>query len=166
MAPIEPDNQRTVPALLYVIAAVLLVGRIVWLALPDKDNEDHTSLVQWTPLSRAQAAAERTHKPILYDFSAAWCGPCRQMEREVFADPGMAGEINRRVIAVKVTDRQREDGVNKPDIAMLQRRYGVEVFPTLVVAGEDGAQRVRMEGFRGREAFASLLRNATRTPLR
>jgi thiol:disulfide interchange protein len=165
MARIEPENQRTVPPLLYIVAAVLLVARIVYLALPEKKEVDHT-LVQWTPLSRVQALAARTHKPILYDFSAAWCGPCRQMEKEVFSNAALAAEINRRVIAVKITDRQREDGMNKPEIATLLRRYGVEVFPTLVVAGENGAQRMRMEGFRGREAFASLLRNATRTPLR
>jgi thioredoxin-related protein len=74
--------------------------------------------------------------------------------------------VNRAVVAVKVIDRKQEDGVNPSDVAMLQRRYSVNAFPTLIVADANGTERGRMEGYRGREAFASLLRNASRTPVR
>jgi thiol:disulfide interchange protein len=165
MARTEVVNQRAIPVWLPAIAAVLLIARIVVLQLPEK-KDDVKSLVEWTPISRAVKLAATTHRPILYEFSAAWCGPCREMEKQVFADPAMAAQINRRFVAVRVVDRKQEDGVNVPEVALLQRRYGVEAFPTLVIAEANGAERRRMEGFRGREAFASLLRNASRTPVR
>jgi thiol:disulfide interchange protein len=165
MARTDIVNQRAIPIWLPAAAAVLLIARIVVLQLPDK-TDDAKSLVQWTPISRAASLAAGTHRKVLYDFSAAWCGPCREMEKKVFADPAMAAQINRAFVAVKVIDRKQEDGVNAPDVALLQRRYGIEAFPTLVIAEASGAERLRMEGFRGREAFASLLRNASRTPVR
>ena len=69
---------------------------------------------------------------MLYVFSAEWCTVCASLE-EVLLDEGLVEILERRVIPVKVMDRERELGANPPEIAALQERYGVTGFPTMVL---------------------------------
>jgi len=61
-------------------------------------------------------------------------------------------------------DRVREDGRNPPDIAELQRRYEVSVFPTVVIAAPDGRLIAKHEGFRSPQALAEFLAEAAGVP--
>ncbi|MEA2336265.1 MAG: hypothetical protein QOE82_272, partial [Thermoanaerobaculia bacterium] len=89
--------------------------------------------------------------------SAEWCGPCHVLEREVFMDPSLADKINDRYIAVKVVDRQREEGSNSPDVQQLMDRYGVNAFPTIIIVSADGRVRDKVLGYTGRDKFAALI---------
>ncbi len=140
-----------------IAVVVLIVGRIVSSRYPVEKDVD---LVHWTPAGQATAAAMRLHRQIFYEFSAEWCGPCHQLEREVFMDPMMAAEINNRFIAVKVVDRQREDGRNIPSVQQIIDRYGVTAFPTVVIAAADGKVRERTVGYSGSGPFMSFLFHA------
>lgn len=150
-------DQRSVPLALFLIALTLVAARVaVQLRAGAPAKNGH--LVRW--LSPEEAARTAGDKPILYDFTADWCAPCHQLDAEVFRDPDLAREINERFVAVRVTDRQREEGRNTPAVAALQQRYGVRGFPTVVFADASGRERSRMEGFGGRAEFERVLRSA------
>jgi thioredoxin-related protein len=157
-------NQRTIPRVALVIAALLVVGRIAVELIPRRTSLSHEthSLVQWVPLEDAKSRAAQSHKMILYEFSAAWCGPCQMMEREVFADARLATRINTEFVPVHVVDRQQEEGSNPPDVDGVQRLYGVRAFPTLVVADANGSLIGRVEGYGGPDAFEHFI-DAPRT---
>ena len=150
----DRSKQRALPIWLPIVVALLIAARIVSWKYPVKSDVD---LVHWTDSEMASALAMRSHRPILYEFSAEWCGPCHMLEREVFMDPDLAASINGRYIAVKVVDRQREDGHNAAGVQQLLERYGVNAFPTIVIAAGDGKVRDRIVGYPGREQFAHFI---------
>jgi thiol:disulfide interchange protein len=106
--------------------------------------------VRWRTLASAVEEARVTRKPLLYDFSADWCGPCRRMQREIFADPQAAADLEARFVPVRVLDRTREEGHNPAWVDSLEARFAVNAFPTLIVE-RAGARPLRIEGYMGRD---------------
>jgi len=150
----DRNKQRALPIWLVILALLLIVARVVSLKYPVTADAD---LVRWAPIEIASAAALRSHRPIFYEFSAAWCGPCHLLEREVFMDPDLAAKINSRYIAVKVVDRRQEDGHNDPAVQQLMDRYSVSGFPTVVIAAADGQPRDKVLGYHGRDEFEAFI---------
>ena len=148
------SSQRALPLWLPVAVAALIVARVISSRFA---VHSPVELVRWVPVERAERLASMTRKPVLYEFSAAWCGPCHQLENEVFRDARLAALINEKFIPVKVVDRQRETGKNPPDVARLQSSYKVRAFPTIVVV-QGGRAPVTLVGYRGQAHFEEFLR--------
>ncbi len=149
-------SQSQLPPVLFwiLLAAVLL--RVVTGVM---DGGSAVGLVRWQPREKAAALAKTSGKPILYDFTAAWCAPCKLVDRD-WEDPALAEQVNGAFIPARVVDRTREEGRNPPEIAELQRRYEIAGFPTLVAAAPDGRLIAKIDGYRGKEAMMQFLEEA------
>lgn len=155
-----PQSQsRLSPVLAWILLAAVLF-RIVTAVMNRDTGEDSVGLVQWQPRERAVALAKASGKPILYEFGAAWCGPCKLLDRD-WADPTVAAKVNGAFVPARITDRQREDGRNPEDIAELMRRYEIVGFPAVVAAAPDGHLLGKLEGYTGKERLMRFLENPT-----
>ncbi len=152
------DSARALPRILWVVLAALLAARFGF-ALWERSHPPRVyDRVAWLEPMDGIESARLHRRPILYDFTAEWCGPCKALERDVFSDRQSAAEIGTMFIPAKVLDRQREDGANNAVVDSLQHRFAVEGFPTLLAATDDGEELGRLVGFHGRDATRDSLR--------
>jgi len=143
-----PGSTRRDPIVLLAVAALLLVARVTLAVYETKNPVERPSLVRWVPADSAEVISHASQRPIMYEFGAEWCGPCKLMEKEVFADSKSSGMIDRLVVPVKIVDRSREEGRNAPWVDSLMQTHHVEAFPTLVMVS-NGATLDRQEGYPG-----------------
>lgn len=156
--PAGSQSRLSSTLLLVLVAAALF--RIVTTAMDKGRDGTAVGLVRWTAAESAAATARAAGKPILYDFTAQWCGPCKMLDADGWADAKVAALVNDAFVPARVVDRAREDGRNPPWIDELQRRYGVNAFPTLVVAAPDGKQIAVARGYSGKQKLTEFLEGA------
>jgi thiol:disulfide interchange protein len=157
-APFPRSQSRLSPVLFWALLAAVVL-RIVTGVMDRGGPDGGVGLVHWQPREKAIALAQASGKPILYDFTAAWCAPCKLVDHD-WEDPALAEQVNSGFIPARVVDRAREEGRNAPEVAELQRRYEIVGFPTIVAAASDGRLIAKIDGYRGREAMAQFLEEA------
>ena len=117
-------------------------------------------IVKWRPVAAGEAEAKKTGKPVLYFFTAAWCGPCHLLEEQVFSRKDVADQIAKDFVPIVVRDRMRETGTNSPEMLALADRYGLRGFPTLIVSRPGFDKGITMEGWDGPAASIEFLKVA------
>ena len=90
----------------------------------------------------------KSSTPVLVDFSAVWCGPCKMLEPVV---KELAGEWQGSIKVVKI------DVDHNPNIAM---KYQVMGVPTLLMF-QGGEPKERVVGFKPKRALQGTFKKYT-----
>lgn len=126
----------------------------------------HASQLRWhTKYSEALQVAKKENKPLLLFFTGSdWCGWCKKIESEVFADPEFVKMAGSRFVFVEL-----DFPMNKMlplDVAdqnaQLKHKFGITGYPTIVIVNPDESF-VAESGYRpgGGKAYAEYLLSLT-----
>lgn len=102
---------------------------------------------------KAKAVALKDKKLLLLDFTATWCGPCRMMEKNTWADSSVKEWLEKNAIAIQV-DVDKDRAVSK--------QFKIRAMPTVVLftpkSGENEFDR--KVGYMGPTEVLSWLQGA------
>ncbi|HRI63582.1 MAG TPA: cytochrome c biogenesis protein CcdA [Polyangium sp.] len=100
----------------------------------------------------AYERAQREKRPLMVDFTADWCGACKEFAKHTFADPRVI-EKGANFIPLKFDATNDDD----PQVEQVKKKYNVVGLPTVVVFDSAGKERVRFTEFVPAERFLKAI---------
>jgi thioredoxin 1 len=94
----------------------------------------------------------KSKTPVLVDFWAEWCGPCRTLAPTIEAS------------AERYRDAVRVFKLNVDDSPSVAQRYHIRGIPTLILF-QNGVEKERLVGAVSQEAISSAIERYIRTAL-
>jgi thiol:disulfide interchange protein DsbD len=147
---ISPEGRSWRPFLVMRSAlGVVAVASLAFLLYPRQAPEK----LRFEPFdSDLLASAAVSRKPVLIDFSADWCIPCREMEHSTFVDPSVVSEAKRFVrmkANLTAQDKKTED---------LTSKFEIQGVPTTMLIDSSGKVLERKVGYIGPQEMLADLR--------
>jgi len=124
----------------YGVAVLLLVAGVAF-AIPKQELDG----VKWAKYhSSALAEARQSGKPVVIDFYADWCLPCKELDEKTFTDKKVMAELD-RFVRVKADLTIAGDEKTK----QLTQQYKIVGVPTIVFLDPSGQEvpGTRLTGF-------------------
>jgi thiol:disulfide interchange protein DsbD len=84
--------------------------------------------------AEAMSLARAQHRPVVVDFMADWCLPCREMDVRVFANPDVSEKL--RDFTLLRVDLSRED--EDASLGVVKAKYGVSTLPAVRIVSPGG----------------------------
>jgi thiol:disulfide interchange protein DsbD len=101
----------------------------------------------------AVADAKANERPLLIDFMANWCLPCKEFEVKVFSRPDVAREMQKHTL-LRVDLTHEEDD---PALTKLRKKYNAETLPAIRVVSPEGQLLGKTDEYIDADAFLRLL---------
>ena len=95
--------------------------------------------VEGKPFAEVLKRAKTEGKPVMLDVVAAWCGPCKIMDKTTFADASVVAWSKKSVVPARV-DAEKGEG------RKISARYQAFSFPTVLFLDGDGNEIDRLVG--------------------
>ena len=110
--------------------------------------------ITWlTDEETAVAQSKAEGRPMLIDFRAEWCGVCKDLERDTFADAAVRREAQRFVaLRADLTDDDDEK------VQAIRKKYKVDTLPVVVLFDASGKEVLRFNEFVKPARFSSALK--------
>ncbi len=131
-----------------LVSLIFAAGAVAYLAAPTADEIPSPKWIKGDSASLDAALA--SGKPVIVDFSATWCLPCKELDHFTFSDDRVI-TLSERFVMVSVDVTLSDD----PEGEKLKKRFGVSGVPTVLFFGADGNERadLRFVGFIDAETF-------------
>jgi len=129
-----------------IVIAAIILG--TWFLKPDSTSVEQMA---WQPYQEnIYSTAIKSGKPIIIDFYADWCIPCKEMDKITFTDPGvikLSDQFN--LLKVDLTSSA------SPEVIRLKDQFDIKGVPSILFIDKKGNEifELRTPGFEKPELF-------------
>jgi thioredoxin-related protein len=117
--------------------------------------------IQWLDWDTGMALAQRTGRPVLVDVYTDWCGWCKRMDRDVYANPEVREYLSSRFVTIKLDaeapDPAHYEGRDHTSITLAER-FKVTSYPMTIFLKSNGQHSINVPGYVPAEKFLTVLR--------
>ncbi len=134
------------------IVAIVTIVLGTWFLKPASTPADAMS---WQPYQEElYTAAIQSGKPIIIDFYADWCIPCKEMDKLTFTDSEII-ELSYQFQLFKVD----LTSASSPDVIQLRKKFSIKGVPSILFVDREGEEipSLRTLGFEKPELFLSKM---------
>ena len=118
--------------------------------------------IKWTyNINEGLAQAKKQGKPVMVDFMAVWCPPCKAMEDSTFSDRAVVEKAS-AFIPVRIDIDKQRDVASK--YGALARKYGGIGIPNILFMDADGTKLKHIVGYYGPRELIAAMDSALATP--
>jgi thiol:disulfide interchange protein len=129
-------NKLAKTVLLVVMLALFLIGAANCVI---REGETSESKVNWLyDWNEALSKAQNEDKPIMIDFYADWCVPCKRLDSDTYSDEALSAFLNDNFVSLK-------SNIAKSDLCA---NYDITAIPTIVFVSPEGTEIGRRVGYR------------------
>lgn len=148
------NNVRTFVFIKNWLAIIAIIAGTWFLKTEKADRIE----MQWQTYSLpAFESALEAKRPILLDFHADWCIPCKELNKYTFSDPEVIRlSQNFALFQIDLT------GKVTPEIQTLLEKYDIKGVPTIIFINRDGREieDLRLLGFEKADSFIRRMHRA------
>ncbi|MEP7376008.1 MAG: DUF255 domain-containing protein [Chitinophagaceae bacterium] len=114
---------------------------------------------------KIEEQAKRENKYIFVDCYATWCGPCKEMDRNVYTDDSVIDHLNEKFISIRLQmDKTKNDDsdiiVQYADAESISTLYTVTSYPTFLFFSPEGLPIHKATGYKSPDQFVALINDA------
>lgn len=144
---------KTLFAVTFIILAAILGGSM--------STADLKSGFEWRNVNDALEAAPKQNRKIILDVYTDWCGWCKRMDKDTYADSAVAAYIGEHYIASKMNP-EKEGKVKFDNREFTQAEFGAAMeirgYPATAFFNEKGELLTVVGGYIKPKEFLTILK--------
>lgn len=116
--------------------------------------------LQWKGFGIAVIDAKTSGKKVLVDVYTTWCGWCKKMDRDVYADDKVMAYLREHFEVVKLNAEAATEHVvqgQKLTERQIAKAYGANSYPTTVFLSAEGEAITAIPGYIKADMFLNVL---------
>lgn len=147
---------------LSALVAAALVSTLAASVRAEQPRHPKKPGIAWTyDVDKGLAQAKKDGKPVMIDFMAEWCPPCRAMEDSTFGDSAVVRKASAFVPVRIDIDKQRDVAAK---YGALARKYGGIGIPNILFLSAGGEKLKHIVGYYGPKQLVAAMDSALAPP--